>query len=416
MYENKNDQPERAVLVAVDTGEYDADILLDELAELAQTAGAEVLGRLTQRRESPDPATCIGSGRLEELKEFCLLNGADLIIFDCELSPVQQRNIEKITDIRTIDRTLLILDIFASRARSGEGRLQVDLARMKYLLPRLTGQGLGLSRQGGIGMRRGAGESKLESDRRHIRRRIDSYERQLTEIERRRELLRRKRRKDGIPTVAVVGYTNAGKSTLMNALTNAGVLAENMLFATLDSTSRALKLPDGRTVLLIDTVGFIRRLPHQLVKAFRSTLEEAAYADVILNVCDASSPESEEHLRVTEELLREIGCEDSPIITVLNKCDLLDSNEALLGRGDAVCISAVTGEGLELLTQRVAKALPPTRTRVKLLLPFSRGADAANLRRQGTVHGEEYTPDGLLLDCTVDFRDLAPLSDFVISE
>ena len=312
---------EKAVLVTVDTGVEDCDALLDELEELADTAGADTVGRVIQKLECPDSATFVGTGKLEEIKEFAENAGADLLIFDSELSPSQQRNIEKSTDIRTIDRTLLILDIFGQRANSGEGRIQVELARYQYMLPRLSGQGKNLSRQGGIGMKRGAGESKLESDRRHIRRRITALKEQLSDIEKRRENQRKRRKKNRLPTVAIVGYTNAGKSTLLNYLTDAGVLAKDMLFATLDPTARGLKLPDGQTVIFIDTVGLIRKLPHGLVDAFKSTLEEAAQADVILNICDASNPEADEHLRVTNELLGELGCVGKPIISVFNKVD-----------------------------------------------------------------------------------------------
>ncbi len=283
-YENSQ-APERAVLVDVDSGEYDVDSSISELGELAETAGAQVVAKVIQKREKPNAATYLGSGRLEELKIFCEDNDIDLLIFDSELSPSQLRNIEDITDVRVVDRTTLILDIFAARAKSGEGKLQVELAQVKYSLPRLTGKGTQLSRLGGGIGTRGPGESKLESDRRHIRRRINSLEEELKALKSRRDLLRERRAKDGVETVAIVGYTNAGKSTLMNALTNAGVLVEDKLFATLDPTSRALILPDGRSVMLIDTVGLIRRLPHHLVEAFKSTLEEAASADVILNVC-----------------------------------------------------------------------------------------------------------------------------------
>ena len=297
------ERPERALLVSVDTGAFDAQASIDELEELAHTAGAEVLAKMVQKRDTPDAATFIGSGRIVEIKTFCRDHEADLLVFDSELTPSQQRNIEKLTDVRVIDRTMLILDIFAARARSSEGKLQVELAQLKYALPRLGGKGTELSRLGGGIGTRGPGESKLESDRRHIRRRIDALENQLEIVGRRRARLRERRNKNGVETVAIVGYTNAGKSTLMNTLTHAGVLAEDKLFATLDPTARALRLPDGRQVLLIDTVGLVRRLPHHLVDAFRSTLEEAARADVLLNLCDASSPEAAEHLRVTRELL-----------------------------------------------------------------------------------------------------------------
>ena len=282
MIEMKEEQ-ERAILVAVDTGEYDAAVSLDELEELAQTAGAVVLGKISQKRPAVDKTTCVGSGMLEQIKNQAAALGANLLIFDHELTASQLRNIEEATDLAVVDRTTLILDIFAQRARSREGKLQVELAQQKYRLPRLMGQGTALSRLGGGIGTRGPGESKLESDRRHIRRRIESLEEQLRDLERQRSTRRARRKKDGVITVAIVGYTNVGKSTLLNTLTNAGVLAEDKLFATLDPTARALTLPDGRTVMLIDTVGLVRRLPHQLVEAFQSTLEEAADADLLLH-------------------------------------------------------------------------------------------------------------------------------------
>lgn len=396
---------EKAVLVTVDTGVEDCDALLDELEELADTAGADTVGRVIQKLECPDSATFVGTGKLEEIKEFAENAGADLLIFDSELSPSQQRNIEKSTDIRTIDRTLLILDIFGQRANSGEGRIQVELARYQYMLPRLSGQGKNLSRQGGIGMKRGAGESKLESDRRHIRRRITALKEQLSDIEKRRENQRKRRRKNRLPTVAIVGYTNAGKSTLLNYLTDAGVLAKDMLFATLDPTARGLKLPDGQTVIFIDTVGLIRKLPHGLVDAFKSTLEEAAQADVILNICDASNPEADEHLRVTNELLGELGCVGKPIISVFNKVDKCEYT--FLTPKGAVAISAKSGQGVDTLLKTVADALPKTRVRIKIILPFEKGDLSAVIRKDGTVHSEEYVETGLFMDCTVsmDFAD-----------
>ncbi len=391
---------EKAVLVAVDTGVEDCEALLDELTELAKTAGADTVGRIVQKMECPDSATFIGSGKLEELRDFANYSEADLLIFDSELSPSQQRNIEKATNIRTIDRTLLILDIFGQRANSGEGRIQVELARYRYMLPRLSGQGKSLSRQGGIGMKRGAGESKLESDRRHIRRRINALKEQLSQIEARRENQRKRRKKNRLSTVAIVGYTNAGKSTLLNYLTDAGVLAKDMLFATLDPTARGLKLPGGQTVIFIDTVGLIRKLPHDLVDAFKSTLEEAAQADVILNICDASNPEANEHLQVTRELLEQLGCQDRPIIPVFNKVDLCEG-QFLLRKGE-VAISAKTGDGIEKLLLAVENALPKTRIRISFLFPFDKGQLAARIRKEGTVHSEQYVENGLLVDCTVD--------------
>lgn len=409
---------ETAILVAVDTGEYDIDSSLDELEELARTAGAEVKGRLVQKRESPNAATCIGAGRLEELAGLAANTACDLVIFDRELTATQQRNLEDALPCRVIDRTLLILDIFAGRARSAEGRLQVELAQLQYVLPRLSGQGTALSRLGGGIGTRGPGETKLESDRRHIRRRIRNLRLQLTEVERQRETRRVRRKKDGMPTVALVGYTNAGKSTLMNALTDAGVLAEDKLFATLDPTARALRLPDGRQVLLIDTVGLVRRLPHHLVDAFRSTLEEAVRADVLLNLCDASSSEAAEHLTVTRDLLVSLGCTDRPILTVFNKCDRLENGEELLPGEDrtALRISAKTGEGLSALLEAVAAALPPDRRRVRLLLPFREGALAELCRREGAVETEEYRPEGLFMVVTLGVRLLDAVKSYELPQ
>ena len=411
-YENKIEQ-ERAVLVAVDTGEYDVESSLAELSELAKTAGAQVICEMIQKRESPEPGTYLGKGKLEELSDFCENEKPDLIIVDSELTPAQQKNIETLTDVRVIDRTTLILDIFAGRALSGEGKLQVELAQLKYMLPRLGGKGLSMSRLGGGIGTRGPGETKLETDRRHIRRRISALSEDLKELEERRNRHRERRKKDGVVTVALVGYTNAGKSTLMNTLTDAGVLAENKLFATLDPTARALSLPDGSSVLLIDTVGFIRRLPHKLVEAFKSTLDEAVNANVILNICDASNDECSEHFRVTMELLEELGCADKPVITVLNKCDLVEDDSIPLA-GKCVKVSAKTGEGLDELLESIVKALPPTRRRVKILLPFSMGSVGAELRKTGVVHSEEYTAEGLCLDVTAEIFILEKYKDYIL--
>lgn len=412
-YENKQ-EPEKAVLIAVDTGEYDCDISLDELEELAETAGAEVVGRMSQKRDKPDSGTFLGSGRLEELGDFCKNNEVDLVIADSELAPAQLRNIEKATDVRVIDRTTLILDIFAERARSNEGKLQVELAQLRYSLPRLMGQGTKLSRLGGGIGTRGPGETKLESDRRHIRRRIKALEDEFDALEKRRSLARARREKDGVETVVIVGYTNAGKSTLMNTLTEAGVLAQDKLFATLDPTSRALVLPDGRRVMLIDTVGFIRRLPHHLVEAFKSTLEEAVCAKVILNVCDASDPECAEHLKVTNDLLEELGCSGKPIIPVFNKCDLPQADEAAMRLPGAVNISALEGKGLDELLDAVARALPPTRAKAKLLIPYSDGAATAALRKDGVITVEDYRADGLYLELTADVSLIDRYQDYCV--
>lgn len=391
---------ERAVLAAVDCGAYDIESSIAELRELADTAGAEIVAVATQKLDNPVSATYFGSGRVLEIAELCALQDAELLIVDCELSPTQQRNLEDAMPCPVIDRTMLILDIFASRARSAEGRLQVELAQLQYRLPRLAGMGKSLSRLGGGIGTRGPGETKLESDRRHIHRRIGAIKKQLDDVQRRREEHRARRRKDGIRAVALVGYTNAGKSTLLNRLTDAGVLAENRLFATLDTTSRALKLPDGQTVLFIDTVGFVRRLPHHLVKAFRSTLEEATEADVILNLCDAGNPECDEHLEVSRDLLAELGCGDRPILSVLNKWDTVSSkpHEPV---GNTFYISALHGWGIDALLDGVAAALPPDRRKVTLLFPFSEGALAERCRKEGAIEYEEYVPEGLRMTVTI---------------
>ncbi len=414
LIETYNEAPEVAVLVGVDLGTYDAEVSLDELEELTRTAGAVVSARVIQKRDRPDSATYIGSGRIQEIKEYCENNDIDLLIFDCELSPSQQRNIENETDVRVIDRTTLILDIFAARARSGEGKIQVELAQLKYTLPRLGGKGVSLSRLGGGIGTRGPGETKLESDRRHIRRRIQSLEEDLAEIAKRREQLRHRREKDGVETIAIIGYTNAGKSTLMNALTQAGVLAENKLFATLDPTSRALTLPDGREVMLIDTVGLIRRLPHHLVEAFKSTLEEAANATAILNVCDASDPHCGEHLQVTYDLLHSLGCQDKPIISVMNKCDKAENLYALPNIGKFCMISALTGEGLPQLLATIQISLPPTRRKVEFLFPYDKGGLANKVREDGVILAEEYRADGIYIKAVSDIIFIEKNKEYLI--
>ncbi len=454
---NTEIQLTRALLVEADTGDYDAQASLDELFELAESAGAEPVASITQRLQHIDPATCVGSGKLEEIKEYCDAEDIDLIIFDLELSPVQIRNIEAATDVRVIDRTMLILDIFALRARSREGKIQVELAQLKYMMPRLTGKGIEMSRLGGGIGTRGPGESKLETDRRHIKRKMETLKEQLRDVEEHRRQLRSRRTKDNVITVAIVGYTNAGKSTLMNTLTDAGVLSEDKLFATLDPTSRALKLPCGVSVMLIDTVGLVRRLPHHLVEAFKSTLEEAAQADIILNVCDASSEESRLHLEVTRDLLASLSSLDKPIIPVLNKCDLMD--QAPFGKGTpvggmsegqggsrfrrggcrpevteglhrsterdardtnhqygysgAVHISAKYGTGIDELLKAIEENLPKKLKRVKLLLPFDKAGIAAKLRKTAVLHSEEYTAEGVEIEATLDEIQYARLREYV---
>ncbi len=402
----------RALLVAADLGEYDVEASLEELAELADTAGAQVIAKMSQKRSEFDSATCIGSGRLEEIAQFVKDQEVDLLIFDHELSASQLRNIEAACETAVIDRTMLILDIFAQRAKSSEGRLQVELAQQRYRLPRLSGLGTSLSRLGGGIGTRGPGETKLETDRRHIRRRIQTLESQLDEMEKRRKLLRRRRKKDGVLVVTIVGYTNVGKSTLLNALTDAGVLEEDKLFATLDPTSRGLDLPDGRRVMLIDTVGFISRLPHHLVEAFKSTLEEAVNADLILNLCDISNPQMEQQKKVTEQLLAELGIQDTPIITVLNKCDRVSGVDFFMGE-NSVAISAKTGFGFEALLQKIAQKLIETHRRLTLLIPYGQEGLLHEIRREGKVFQEEYTQDGCLADVLVDIKLLYKVSDYI---
>ncbi len=402
----------RALLVSVDTGEYDAQASLDELFELVKSAGAEPVLSVTQNLSRVETATYVGTGKLDEISEICKAQEIDLIVVDSELSPTQIKNIEAETDVRVIDRTTLILDIFAQRARSKEGKLQVELAQLKYMLPRLTGKGIAMSRLGGGIGTRGPGETKLETDKRHIRRKMETLKEELADLEKHRSMLRKRREKDGVITVAIVGYTNAGKSTLMNYLTDAGVLAQDKLFATLDPTSRALKLPSGVTVMLIDTVGLVRRLPHHLVEAFRSTLEEAAQSDIILNVCDASSEEARTHMKVTTDLLESLGCSDTPIITVLNKCDLLDESVLAQDFRSYVRISAKYGTGIDELLNKIDENLPVRMKRVKLLIPFTNAGLANEIRTKGTFICEEYVSDGVEVEAVVDEALYAKLRQF----
>lgn len=414
LIEIKDNETERALLISVDTGEFNAEASIEELAQLALTAGAEVEGMMVQKRPSVSVSTFVGTGRLEEICSFCENNEIDIIIADGELTPVQVRNLEDKAGVRVIDRTTLILDIFAGRARSAEGKIQVELAQLKYSLPRLSGKGTGFSRLGGGIGTRGPGETKLETDKRHIRRRIQFLNAELDKIEKRRNAMHIRRQKNGVEAVAVVGYTNAGKSTLMNRLTQAGVLAEDKLFATLDPTARRLTLKNGREIMLIDTVGLISRLPHQLVDAFRSTLEEALWADVILNVCDASNPECSAHTAVTQNLLDSLGCAGKPIINVLNKCDLVPNilDYDLIGK--SVRISAKTGYGIDELLEQIEKALPQTRRRVRMLIPFDKGSIAGALRENGVVHSQEYTEKGILIEATAEISFLEAVKEYIL--
>lgn len=410
--QNTSEIKQRVFLAAANTGEYDCEASLEELAELAETAGAEVAGQIVQNLEKPVNATYLGAGKLKEIKGFIELNNIDLVIFDDELSGMQIRNIEDILDTTVIDRTMLILDIFAGRAQSSEGKLQVELAQQKYLLPRLVGVGKSLSKQqGGIGSR-GAGESKLEYDRRHIRRRITALEQDLEKLAKRREMMRTRRKKDDIPTIAIVGYTNVGKSTLLNRLTDAGVLAQDMLFATLDPTARALTLPDGQTAMLVDTVGLIRRLPHQLVQAFHSTLEEASNSDLILLLCDISNPDVMVQSEVTMDLLDELSCGDIPKLVVYNKSDKLCNTDFI--DKDNLIISAATGEGIDKMLTEISKRLSENMVKMDLLIPFSQGRLLETIRKNGKIFSEEYLENGTKITANVDRKLVHSVKEYIL--
>lgn len=389
-------RPERAILVGLESdAPYDT---LAELGELAATAGALVVGRATQRKRDIDNATYIGSGKAEELSLTASALEADLLIFDDELSPVQTRNLETITGVRVIDRTALILDIFARHAQSREGKLQVELAQLKYELPRIFGQGKDLSRQGSGTIARGPGETKLESDKRRIRRRIYELGEELKTVEKQRGLRRERRQKEAVARIALVGYTNAGKSTLLNALTGAGVLAEDKLFATLDPVVRQVALPNGSQALLSDTVGFINKLPHELVTAFHSTLEEVRQADLILHVVDVSASYYPSQMQVVEEVLASLGAGDIPCIRVYNKAD---QAEGPLPQ-DGVAISALQGTGLEALLQAVEQALSARYKEISLVIPYDKYEAMALLKREGRILEETHEGAGTLVRAQVE--------------
>ena len=387
-----------------------------ELDRLADTAGGEVVGKLVQRLDSRVAATVIGSGKLDELREMCRALEADTVIFDCELSPSQIRNIdEALENVVVIDRTMLILDIFALHARSGEGKLQVELAQLRYSAPRLCGKGVEMSRLGGGIGTRGPGESKLESDRRHIKRRIDALEAELDDLERTRKVMRAARERSAKKCVALVGYTNAGKSSLLNRLTDAGVLAEDKLFATLDPTTRRYTLPNGEDVLLTDTVGFISNLPHQLVKAFRSTLDEAALADMLMIVCDASDPECADKLKVTEETLVSLGATDKPVLFVYNKCDAAGENFRPSDDGEhRVFVSAKTGEGIDEMVECLQILASLGKSREVFYFPSSALSYLSKLYTDAIVHDVTYDEGGARAEATVDGRMRGMLADFLV--
>ncbi len=411
---------EKAILVGVHRDlinplEDSTEESMRELESLAETAGAEVLGHIVQNKDTPEKATYVGEGKLLEIKEACESLEANLVIADDELTGVQLRNLEEALGVKVIDRSALILDIFAGRARSGEGKLQVELAQLKYNLPRLAGGYAGLSRLGGGIGTRGPGETKLESDRRHIRTRIHSLEREIEAIKRHRDLIRERRKKDEVPIAALVGYTNAGKSTLLNFLTNAGVLAEDMLFATLDPTARAITLPDGRQGLLIDTVGFIRKLPHHLIEAFKSTLEEAVQADVLLHIIDASSDQMHNQTEVVQNLLSELGCNGKPIISVYNKCDEAGIDlKSVKNTETCVYISAKTGENTDALMNALDQTMPGKRSKMKVLIPYTLGKYVNEIQLLDSIISESYEPEGTLIEFMADATAKARYKEYEI--
>ena len=389
---------EKVILVGIDTGNPDqAQRSLDELAELAKTAGAEVAGRLIQARESAHPATYIGKGKLEELKDLIWETDATGVICDDELTSAQLGNLETELSCKIIDRTLLILDIFAARAVSGEGKIQVELAQLRYRASRLTGLGRSLSRLGGGIGTRGPGEKKLEMDRRLIRERISRLKRDLRDVEKHRELIRSQRRQSGMKVAALVGYTSAGKSSIENALTDAGILADAMLFSTLDTTTRSLVLDNTQEILLTDTVGFIRKLPHHLVEAFKSTLEEAKYADIIIHVVDASNPQMDEQMYVVYDTLRQLGVEDRPVVTLFNKQDRLEQpgRQRDFQADYSIPASAKTGQGLEELKKALLEILRRDQIYIERLYDFSEAGKIQLIRSRGQLISEEYVPEGI---------------------
>ena len=389
------EEKERAYLVGLDS-----ERSLEELARLADTAGAVVVGAMLQKKTRPDTATYIGSGKAEELSLDCQAKDADIVIFDDELTGVQTRNLEDVLrGVKVLDRTTLILDIFAQRAQSREGRLQVELAQMAYQLPRLMGHGVSMSRLGGGIGTRGPGETRLEMDRRRIRRRMSDLRREIKELEEQRSLRRARREKNKVPVVALVGYTNAGKSTLLNALSDANVLAEDKLFATLDPIVRTVKLPSGGEFLLVDTVGFISKLPHALVDAFRSTLEEALLADILLIVSDGASEEMHHQHQVVLEVLASLGASDKPVIDVINKVDLMEAPPQWPG---AIAISAKTGAGMEELLAEIKRQIRGVQKKLRVSIPYAQGAVLSMLHENGSVVSEEYTDTGMLVDVMAD--------------
>jgi GTPase len=410
---------QRALLVGTGVGArnvVDAEASLQELALLTDTAGADPMETVLQRRDRPDPATYVGAGKAKELHELAEALDIDVVVFDDELTPAQQRNLEKLLERDVVDRVALILDIFAQHATSQEGMVQVELAQYRYLLPRLRGRGSELSQQaGGIGTRRGPGETKLEIDRRRIQQRITKLEQDLKRLGKTRATQRKARRRNAISTIALVGYTNAGKSTLLNRITTAGVLVEDRLFSTLDATTRRLRLPGGETVLCSDTVGFVRRLPHQLVEAFRSTLEEVVEADLLLHVVDGTAPDAEGQIDAVRTVLGEIGAGGIPELLVVNKVDAAEPARVaeLMSIGGDVAVSAATGDGIGELIAAVGDRLRSLGSVVELLVPYDRGDVLAALHRDGNVLVEVHGDDGMRIRARLGRADVSRFGQFV---
>ena len=428
-----NENKLKAILCAIHKqgGEQECMISLGELERLCETAECECVGIVTQNRETPDVRSVLGSGKIAELSDLCDAQEADLVVFDCELSPSQIKAIEDdiSRDVSVIDRSMLILDIFADHARTSEGRLQVELAQLRYTSPRLVGRGKELSRQGGTASSgsvgaRGPGETKLEIDRRRVKEKIAVLEEELRKVEQNRMIMRRQRDKSGITKCGIVGYTNAGKSTLLNYLTGAGILAENKLFATLDPTTRQFTTPNGTKLLLTDTVGFIRNLPHHLIKAFKSTLDEAVYSDILLIVIDSSDPEFITQTQVTTELLEELGASGKPTIYVFNKCDACSDRDALIhmkslasqSNTDVVFISAKTGAGCSTLVERIEAMAASGKHRIAVMIPPEDGAVTGIIYKEADDVDMDYREDGIFCRCVVDDRLYAKLKKYIVEE
>lgn len=411
--------PDKAILAGLDAAVFSkeetaTESTLEELKALLETAGGTAVGTLLQSRPAPDPHSFLGEGKVEELRQAVEATGANMVIFDNDLSPSQIRTLEDITGATVIDRSALILDIFAQRAKTREGRLQVELAQYQYLLPRLSGMGRSLSRQGGGIGTRGPGETRLESDRRHIRTRISRLQQELKEVRRVRGVQRQLREKNSVPVVALIGYTNAGKSTLLNALTGAGIPANNRLFDTLDTTTRRMTVSDTLDVLLSDTVGFIAKLPHNLVEAFQATLEELQYADLLLHVIDASDPERTAHMEVVEKLAAQLAPQGVPIIEVYNKADLVEPQLIPVGE-NKVAISAATGTGLPRLLELVEQNLDTGVRRVTIKLPYSSAGEVDRIHREGKVFTTEYENDGILVEAALSREMQGRYRDYILS-